>query len=155
MRLKFYVHRGQSTFGLRLFLVSRLNFRAEVGYSLIPGEKGGVGSDGEPGENGSIGRPGSEGKPGKPGAKGVPGPQGQSGRCGPPGSRGEVGAVGSPGPFGNPGNTGPAGTGIETQEYYQKYKAILRKQMEDGLDKVINDQILSKLIIWSKFDRQT
>ena len=48
-----------------------------------------------------------------------------------------MGAVGNPGPYGNPGNTGPAGTGIETQEYYQKYKAVLRKQMEDALDKVV------------------
>ena len=112
------------------------DFRTTASYRLIPGEKGGEGSEGPPGENGSIGRPGQRGEPGKPGKRGVPGPAGQSGRCGRPGARGETGAAGIPGPFGSPGNTGPAGTGIETQQYYQKYKAILRKQMEDALDKV-------------------
>ena len=89
-----------------------------------------------PGNPGRPGQPGDVGRVGKPGSVGIPGQPGMDGKCGPPGSRGTGGNRGGEGPDGPQGMPGVRGIGIESEEYYQKFKARLRTELEAALEKV-------------------
>ena len=89
-----------------------------------------------PGNPGRPGQPGDPGRVGKPGRVGIPGQPGMDGKCGPPGSRGTGGNRGGKGPDGPQGMPGVVGIGIESEEYYQKFKARLRNELEAALEKV-------------------
>lgn len=102
----------------------------------VPGVQGGVGSDGMPGNSGRSGQPGDVGRVGKPGSVGIDGQPGMSGKCGSPGSRGTAGDRGGKGPNGPQGMPGFHGIGIESEEYYQKFKARLRNELEAALEKI-------------------
>ena len=92
-----------------------------------------------PGNPGRPGQPGDAGRVGKPGRVGIPGQPGMDGKCGPPGSRGTSGSRGGKGPDGPQGMPGVVGIGIESEEYYQKFKARLRNELEAALEKVFEN----------------
>merc|ERR1719427_405689 len=104
--------------------------------NLVKGGKGAKGVPGRYGEPGDWGAKGDTGLPGPFGSKGEKGHTGSSGDCGLPGPVGARGSVGTSGPTGSMGMTGSPGVGIESMEYFQKYKAILRKQMAGALSKI-------------------
>ena len=116
--------------------VSHSLFSPPARVITVPGVKGGVGTDGMPGNTGRAGQPGDVGRIGKPGSVGIPGQPGMDGKCGPPGSRGTGGDRGGKGPDGPQGMPGVNGIGIESEEYYQKFKARLRNELEAALEKV-------------------
>lgn len=94
-----------------------------------------------PGNSGRPGQPGDVGRVGKPGLVGVSGQPGMDGKCGPPGSRGTGGNRGGKGPDGPQGMPGVVGIGIESEEYYQKFKARLRNELEAALEKVFEKNV--------------
>merc|ERR1719209_1682320 len=112
------------------------NYQPNPTVDQKKGHKGQKGVPGETGKPGEYGVKGSKGEPGPPGSKGVPGKTGSSGNCGPPGPMGARGSVGASGPIGSMGMSGISGVGIESMEYFQKYKAILRKQMSGALSQI-------------------
>ena len=125
-----------------IIFVSKFNFSPPARVITVPGVKGGVGPDGMPGNPGRPGQPGDVGRVGKPGLVGIPGQPGMNGKCGPPGSRGTGGNRGGEGPDGPQGMPGVRGIGIESEEYYQKFKARLRTELEAALEKVILHKML-------------
>jgi len=97
-----------------------------------PGPKGPPGPPGNPGRPGDHGPPGKDGSTGPNGLPGIVGQPGLPGVCGRAGAAGAGGRQGAKGPRGPQGPTGSAGVGIDSEQYFQEYKKILRSELQSN-----------------------